>query len=126
MHRSRGHALVIDARESTAAEAADFRAAALGATARPFPPAPQFTTHHRALPGLVAAVQAVDDTPRTHLDVETDDVVAETARLTALGAEEVSRWQERRVLRAPGGHLLRVLPVESDAGAFRAQGRVWP
>jgi hypothetical protein len=126
MHRSRVYAVIIDAPTSAAAQAAEFWAAALGATARPFPPAPQFTTLHRALPRLITAVQAVDDAPRIHLDIETDDAAAETARLTALGAQEVSRWQECRVLRAPGGHLLCVLPVESDPDAFRAQSTVWP
>ncbi|MBP0459047.1 VOC family protein [Streptomyces montanisoli] len=126
MHRSRAYAVIIDVPESDAARAAEFWAAALGATARPFPPAPQFTSLHEAIPGLDTAVQAVDDAPRMHLDIETDDTAAETARLTALGAQEVSKWQECRVLRAPGGHLLCVLPVESDPETFRAQATVWP
>lgn len=126
MHRSRAYAVIIDAPEAEAARAADFWAAALGATARPFPPAPQFTTLHDALPGLITAVQAVDDAPRVHLDIETDDIEAETARLTALGAEQVSQWQECRVLRAPGGHLVCVLPVETDPDEFRVQANVWP
>ncbi|BET52710.1 MULTISPECIES: VOC family protein [Streptomyces] len=126
MHRSRVYAVIIDAPTSTAARAAQFWAAALGATAGPFPPAPQFTSLHHALPGLVTAVQAVDDAPRIHLDFETDDVAAETARLIALGAQEVSQWQECRVLRAPGGHLLCVLPVESDPDVFREQATPWP
>ncbi|GAA2597561.1 MULTISPECIES: VOC family protein [Streptomyces] len=126
MHRSRVYAVIIDVPESTAARAAEFWAAALGATAAPFPPAPHFTTLHGALPGLITAVQAVDDAPRTHLDFETDNVAAETARLTALGAQEIAHWQECRVLRAPGGHVLCVLPVESDAETFRTQATVWP
>ncbi|MGV9910456.1 VOC family protein [Streptomyces tendae] len=90
--------MIIDAPTATAARAARFWAAALGATAGPFAPAPQFTSLHHAIPGLVTAVQAVDDDPRIHLDFETDDVAAETARLIALGAQEVSQWQECRVL----------------------------
>ncbi|MFC5684752.1 hypothetical protein [Amycolatopsis mediterranei] len=35
--------------------------------------------------------------------METDDVSAEVARLTALGAKPVSRWLECHTLRAPGG-----------------------
>ncbi|MFD7132177.1 VOC family protein [Streptomyces sp. NPDC059894] len=120
------YAVLIDTPEAEAAKAADFWSAVLGATARPFPPAPEFTTLHQALPGLVMAVQAVDDAPRIHLDIETDDIEAETARLIALGAEQVSQWQECRVLRAPGGHLVCVLPVESDPDAFRTQANVWP
>ncbi|MFE2182222.1 VOC family protein [Streptomyces sp. NPDC059455] len=123
MHRSRVYAVLIDTPEAEAARATAFWSAALGVTAEPFAPEPQFTTLHEALPGLVTAVQAVGDTPRIHLDIETDE--AETTRLVALGAELISQWQECRVLRVPGGHLVCVLPVESDPGAFRAQANVW-
>ncbi|MGK9460955.1 VOC family protein [Streptomyces sp. G6] len=126
MHRSRVYAVLIDAPEEEAARTADFWTAALGVAARPFPPQPQFTTLHEALPGLVTAVQAVDDAPRIHLDIETDDPDAETARLTALGAEQVSQWEECRVLRVPGGHLVCVLPVESEPDVFLAQANTWP
>ncbi|GID09831.1 VOC family protein [Actinocatenispora rupis] len=126
MHRSRAYAVLIDTPADEAPRAAAFWSAALGATARPFGPAPQFTSLHDALPGLVVAVQAVDDTPRYHLDIETDDVGAETARLVALGATEIARWQECRVLRAPGGHLLCVLPVETPPDEFAAAANVWP
>ncbi|WP_397351784.1 hypothetical protein [Nonomuraea gerenzanensis] len=51
---------------------------------------------------------------------------AETRRLIGLGAVEVSRWLECRVLRAPGGHLMCVLPVESDAAVFEAEAKIWP
>ncbi|WCN03005.1 VOC family protein [Streptomyces sp. M92] len=126
MHRSRVYALLIDAPEAEAARAARFWAGAPGVEAAPFPPQPQFTTLHQALPGLVTAVQAVDDVPRIHLDIETDDPDAETARLTALGAEQVSQWEECRVLRVPGGHLVCVLPVESAREVFAARATVWP
>ena len=126
MHQSRVYALLIDTPETEAATAAAFWSAALGATARPVSEEPQFTRLHQALPGLTAIVQAVDDAPRFHLDIETDDVEAETARLRALGAVQVSQWLQCRVLRAPGGHLLCVIPVHSDPEAFKAQAATWP
>jgi glyoxalase superfamily protein len=126
MHRSRACALLIDVPVAEAAQAAGFWSAALGASPRQAPAEPQFTVLHGALPGLVTAVQAVDDAPRFHIDIETDDVQAETARLLALGAEQVSRWLECHVLRAPGGHLLCVLPVHSDPEVFEAQASTWP
>ena len=126
MHQSRVYALLIDTPAGEAAPAAAFWAAALGTTARPDPQEPQFTRLHEALPGIVTVVQAIDDTPRFHLDIETDDVEAETARLLALGAVQVSQWLECHVLRAPGGHLLCVIPVHSDPGAFKAQATTWP
>jgi hypothetical protein len=126
VHRSRVYAVIIDTPEAEAARAAEFWSAALGVVAKPFPPAPQFTTLHEALPGLITSVQAVDDTPRMHLDIETDDVEAETARLIGLGAEQISQWLECHVLRVPGGHLVCVVPVDSDPEVFQAQATVWP
>ncbi|MCM0674302.1 glyoxalase/bleomycin resistance/dioxygenase family protein [Micromonospora phytophila] len=126
MHRSRVYAILIDAPEAEAARSTAFWSAALGVPAQPVPSEPQFITLHEALPGLVTAVQVVDDAPRFHLDFETDDVEAETARLLALGATQVARWQECRVLRVPGGHLVCVLPVESPPEFFDAHARTWP
>jgi hypothetical protein len=124
MHRSRVYALLFDTPEAEAAAA--FWSAALGVTARPVAEEPQFTRLERALPGLVTIVQAVDDAPRFHLDIETDDVEAETARLLGLGAVQVAQWLECRVLRAPGGHLLCVIPVHSERGVFEAGATTWP
>ena len=126
MHRSRVFALLIDTPGPEASAAAAFWSAALGTPAEPVPSEEQFITLHEAIPGLVTAVQSIDDTnPRFHIDIETNDVEAETARLLALGATPVSRWLECRTLRAPGGHLLCVLPVHSDAGVFNAEARSW-
>ena len=126
MHRSRVYAILIDTPRAETDRAAAFWSAALGAEARSDDDQPQFVSLHGALPGLVAAVQAVDDAPRYHVDIETDDVEAETARLLALGATRVTQWLECRVLRAPGGHLLCVLPVESAPEIFGAQAKTWP
>jgi predicted enzyme related to lactoylglutathione lyase len=125
MHRSRFSTLLIDAPFQSAARAVDFWSAALGVTARPVPDEPQFTNLDGAFPGLVVAVQSVDDAPRFHIDIETDDLDAEVARLQALGAVEVSRWLDCHTLRAPGGHLLCVIPVHSDPEVFAAHATTW-
>ena len=126
MHRSRVYALLIDTPGPEAAAAAAFWSAALGTPAEPVPGEEQFTTLHEAIPGLVTAVQSIDDPdPRFHIAIETDDVEAETTRLLTLGATETARWLECRVLRAPGGHLLCVLPVHSDPAVFNARARTW-
>ncbi|MGK5441101.1 VOC family protein [Micromonospora sp. URMC 105] len=126
MHRSRVHAVLIDAPRAEAARAAAFWSAALGVPAEADPEHPQFVDLHGALPGLVTAVQAVDDAPRFHLDFETDDVAAETARLVALGATQVARWRDCHVLRVPGGHLVCVLPVASAPEVFDSGATTWP
>jgi hypothetical protein len=115
VHRSRLSTILIDAPIADAAAAAAFWSAALGVPARPVPDEEQFTSLPGALPGgLTLAVQAVDADARYHVDLETDDLDAETARLIALGAVEVGRWLDCRILRAPGGHLLCVIPRHSD------------
>ena len=86
----------------------------------------QFLAVPDAVPGLVTAVQAVDDAPRYHLDFETDDVDAETARLVGLGAVEKSQWQGCRTLEVPGGQLICVIPLHSDPDEFATLARVWP
>jgi predicted enzyme related to lactoylglutathione lyase len=124
VHRSRVSTILIDTPEADAAAA--FWSAALGAPAKPVAGEEQFTVLEGALPGLVTAVQRIDDgEPRIHVDIETDDLDAETERLKALGATEVSRWLECRTLRAPGGHTVCVIPVHSERTAFEAAATVW-
>ncbi|NVI90978.1 VOC family protein [Actinomadura sp. BRA 177] len=126
MHRSRLVGILIDTPAAHAGAAADFWSAALGAQVYPAPGEEQFTVLAGAVSGLFTVVQAVDDAPRYHLDIETDDLAAEVARLTALGAEPVSSWQEAHTLRAPGGHLLCVVPVHSAPETFAESARTWP
>ncbi|MFC6015187.1 VOC family protein [Plantactinospora solaniradicis] len=125
MHRSRAYAVIIDVPERATSAAADFWSGLFGSPAWAVPGEPQFRSLRNAIPGLVTAIQSVDDTARYHLDIETDDVPAEVARLIALGATEVSTWLECHVLRAPGGHLLCVIPVHSDPEVFSAGARTW-
>lgn len=126
MHHSRLFGIFIDTPVAQTGPAASFWSAALGVPARPVAGEEQFTALDGALPGLTIDIQAVDDAPRYHVDIETDDVDAEVARLTALGAEPVSRWLECHTLRAPGGHLLCVVPVHSDRETFLSLARTWP
>ncbi|MBJ2119788.1 hypothetical protein I6N91_02190 [Arthrobacter sp. MSA 4-2] len=125
MHRSRLSTILIDAPSDQADASASFWSSALGVPAQSPPGEPQFRTLQDCVPNLVVAVQSVEDSVRYHVDIETDDVQAEVARLTALGAVEVSSWQGCHTLRAPGGHLLCVIPVHSDEQIFGALSRTW-
>jgi hypothetical protein len=126
VHRSRLFGIFIDTPVTEAGSAANFWSAALGVPARSVAGEEQFTALDGAVPGLTIDIQAVDDAPRYHVDIETDDVAAEVARLTALGATLVSRWLECHTLRAPGGHLLCVVPIHSDPETFQRLARTWP
>lgn len=124
-HRSRLSTILIDAPSAEAPAAAAFWSTALGVAATPVAGEEQFTGLRGALPDLALAVQAVDGPARYHVDIETDDVDAETERLVALGAVEIGRWLECRTLRAPGGHLVCVIPCHSDPETFQRLSRLW-
>jgi hypothetical protein len=102
MHRSRVSTFLIDVRRDDVDEATGFWAEALGVRTSSPDGEPQFVTLNDGLPGYVLAIQSVNDGPRYHLDIETEDVDAEIERLLKLGAVEVSSWQGCRTLRAPG------------------------
>jgi hypothetical protein len=68
-------------------------------------------------------VQAVDHDPRVHLDIETDDVGAEVARLEALGATVVAPVRDWIVMQAPTGHRFCVVPAGGPE--FVRHAHVW-
>jgi hypothetical protein len=125
MHRSRLSTLLIDAPADQAAASAAFWSAALGVPTDSPPGEPQFSTLRDCVPDLVVSVQAVDDTARFHVDIETDDVAAEVERLTGLGAVEVSTWEGCHTLQVPGRHLLCVIPLHSDPETFARLAHTW-
>ena len=60
------------------------------------------------------------DTARIHLDVETDDVAAEVARLVGLGATVEEERETYTILRDPAGLVFCVVPVWTDGFADHA------
>lgn len=73
---------------------------------------------YRALRGddLDFLVQRIDaGVGRVHIDVETDDVAAEVARLEGLGAKRIDEIDSWVVLEDPGGHLFCVVAAHSRA-----------
>ena len=61
-------------------------------------------------------LQKVAHEPRIHLDIETDDLDAEVARLEALGAKRVEFVKRWWVMQAPTGHrfcVVRKQPASS-------------
>jgi predicted enzyme related to lactoylglutathione lyase len=51
--------------------------------------------------------------PRVHLDIETDDVAAEVARVVGLGASVLEQRDGYTILTDPGGMVFCVVPVQS-------------
>jgi len=116
MHRSRINGILIDCNVDDIQEAARFWAEALG---RPVNP------NHRGTRGdyvmledrpdqISVQVQRVSHESRVHIDIETDDIPAEVARLEKLGAtvnKQLERWV---VMRAPSGQRFCVVRVQRD------------
>lgn len=102
MHRSRLAALVIDSQVDDKRTAVDFWAQALGS------PCSETDEKYAHLETPVdqpdVLIQRVDHPSRVHLDIETDDIDAETARLEELGASVVERFPRWVVMQAPTGH----------------------
>jgi len=116
MHRSRINGLQIDCRTEDIDTAARFWAEALG---RPVDPNhPGTRGNYRTLeprPGeLDVQIQRVDHESRVHLDIETDDIPAEVARLEKLGATVDKRLERWVVMLAPTGQRFCVVRVQRD------------
>ncbi len=114
MHRSRLATIVIDCAADEHAQGVEFWSAALGREA-----IPDEDTRYVSLRGRVGGdggpyvlLQAVPPVERAvHLDIETDDVEREVARLERLGARVKARIRQHVVMLAPSGHAFCVVPV---------------
>ena len=68
-------------------------------------------------------IQQVDHQSRVHLDIETDDIDAEVARLEALGAKRVAQVKTWWVMEAPTGQRFCVVRPQNEGFAARATVR---
>jgi len=105
VHHSRISAFVLDCQVDDLATATEFWSHALG---RPIASADQDGDGKYAElktdsdePFLL--LQRVEHEPRIHLDIETDDIDAEVARLEALGAKRIAFVKRWWVMQAPTG-----------------------
>ena len=105
MHRSRLGNIVIDCKTEDLLSEARFWSEALG---YPLPRDKDVASNFIKLvtpPGeLQVIVQRVRHEARAHLDIETDSIESEIARLERLGAVVVSRKEKWVVMQAPSGH----------------------
>jgi hypothetical protein len=119
-HRSRLAALVIDCRTDDLEGAAGFWAAALGSRAEPAEENYMRLGTHGT---LNVEVQRVDHESRVHLDIESDDIPAEVARLERLGARKVAEIRTWVVMEAPTGQ--RFCVIRAQTAAFAEHATVW-
>ncbi len=117
MHHSRLCTIVIDCHVDELAPVAEFWSRALG---KPIASVDQdgdgrYAELQTAADEPIILLQKVDHASRVHLDIETDDLDAEVARLERLGARRIAfvhgRWW---VLEAPGGHRFCVVRPQRE------------
>jgi catechol 2,3-dioxygenase-like lactoylglutathione lyase family enzyme len=114
MHHSRLCALLIDCNVPDIDQAARFWAEALG---RPVDAAhPGSRGNYRMLETPedepMVQIQRVAHESRVHLDIETDDIPDEVARLEKLGAHVVNRLERWVVMEAPSGQRFCVVRIQ--------------
>lgn len=124
MHKSRLGNIVIDCRTDDLLAEAQFWSAALGC---PLPNDVDVASNFIQLetkPGEVKVIiQRVGHDPRVHLDVETDSIESEVARMQSLGATIVSRKDQWIIMQAPSGH--RFCVTSPFRGGFDEAANRW-
>lgn len=113
MQHSRLCALLIDCNGPDIDEAAAFWAAALGRAVDHAYPGSRGTYRMLETPPdePIVEIQQVGHQGRVHIDIETDDIPAEMARLEQLGAKVARRMERWVVMQAPTGQRFCVVRV---------------
>ncbi len=124
-HRSRLAGFIIDCQTEDLDGAAAFWSAALGMPIDPHDdPAEGDYVHLDAAPAeLHVEVQKVSHPSRVHLDIESDDIPAEVARLEALGAKRLSAIKTWVVMESPTGQ--RFCVVRKQNPGFDQSANHW-
>jgi predicted enzyme related to lactoylglutathione lyase len=126
MHRSRLCALLIDCNMPDIDQAATFWANALGRAVDHDHPGTRGNYRMLETPPdePIVQLQRVAHESRVHIDIETDDIPAEVARLEALGAAVVSRLERWVVMQAPTGQRFCIVRVQRPG--FPKNANQWP
>jgi hypothetical protein len=123
MHRSRLAGFIIDCKDADVGRAAGFWSAALG-----MPLGEREGDSYLKLDAsardLAVEVQRVSHDSRVHLDIESDDVEAEVARLQKLGARRLENVKTWVVLEAPTGQRFCVIRAKSPLEG-KPDAQVW-
>jgi len=126
MHRSRLCTVVIDCSDDEFERGVSFWSQALGKQSLP-----QEDPRYVSLRGRIGGeggpyvlLQRVTQPERAvHLDIETDDVAREVARLEEIGAKVKARIRNHVVMLAPSGHAFCVVPAHR--GDFPGSAAEW-
>jgi len=123
MHKSRLGVLVIDCHTGDLAEHADFWGAALGYAVGETDDDGKYVSLKGPPDEVRIMLQQVDHPSRLHLDIESDDIEAEVARLEGLGAKRLAAIRGWVVMEAPSGQ--RFCVVKPQRADFADSANVW-
>jgi hypothetical protein len=114
MHSSRLCAVLIDCRTSSVDESAHFWSAALGRAVDSEHAGSRGNYRMLETPPdeVIVQIQRVDHDSRVHLDIETDNIPAEVARLEEIGAKVVEQLERWVVMEAPTGQRFCVVRIQ--------------
>ena len=114
MHRSRINGILIDCNVDDVGAAAEFWAQALGRPVDADHPGTRgnYVMLENRGGEVSIEIQRVDHESRVHIDIETDDIDAEVARLEELGAVVDKRLERWVVMRAPSGQRFCIVRVQ--------------
>jgi predicted enzyme related to lactoylglutathione lyase len=119
--------VVIDCAEADYERGFEFWSRALGREPVPVEDDPRYATLRGRIGGdggpFVLMQRVPAEERAVHLDIETDDVEAEVARLEKLGARVKRRIRNHVVMVAPSGHAFCVVPVYR--GDFPNRAATW-
>jgi hypothetical protein len=126
MHRSRLAGFIIDCRTGDVDEAARFWSAALAMPTRATE-GDRYVVLNAEARDLYVEVQRVEHDSRVHLDIESDDVPAEVARLERLGARRAEQTHSGTwvVMESPTGQRFCVVRAKRDLDGV-AGVSAWP
>jgi hypothetical protein len=124
VHRSKLTAALVDVPAELFEREVGFWSGALGREPEEVDENPEYRDFGQPVPGFQFMLQRVDDAPRVHLDIETDDVDAEVRRLEALGAKRVRQVRSWWVMRDPAGLPFCVVRVQTG-DIFTDQATIW-
>ncbi len=128
MHKSRLAAFVFDSNVEDIQQAGEFWSQALGYQQLPSDPewAERYLYLDSPSPEPKLLLQKVEHSSHIHLDIETDNVMAEVARLSSLGAIVVKQMPRWTVMQAPTGHRFCVVMPQRDDFAQSPDVKIWP
>ena len=124
MHKSRLVAALVDVPAADFERETGFSADALGVEPEIDDATRTTPTWGRSRPDWSSTFERVGAPSRVHLDIETDDVDAEVARLEKLGAARVEQVRSWWIMRDPAGLLFCVVRVQLP-DAFHRHARTW-